>query len=298
MRLIRNSDGKRAPNVYKEKFLLNDLYKAATSCRPEDFARFHLNSLKGRIGCEFITINVLDTNAMDRPEGQMESVVAGVDTACIKNYANHLQHDYFTPKLFRYPGTAGFADAQRPMDEWFEQNIYKLHCNLFSFYWIAGLTYRCAYRRRARIGINYINPKEKPFSSPLTLSEFDIEYLSFPFFLGWLYQFRDIDADELNYRLSYLIDLPPGQFLAIRSLMWQPLMNSQKISDALGLSLKAFHRRLECVIERLQSSRYNHFRPPLPDLDGVPKERVLIDAFGIMSCGAGAPEGGIPLRRI
>jgi len=160
MHSILSRDGKRAPHIYKEQFLLNDLYRAATSCSPKDFACFHLKSLKNHIGCEFLTVNVLDISVIGQPDSLIASAIANVDKACITSYANHLQHDCFTPTLFMYPGSTVFADAQRPMDEWFEQNIYKLHCNLFSFYWTAVITYQCAYRQRLRLAFYYINPKK------------------------------------------------------------------------------------------------------------------------------------------
>lgn len=175
--------------LYSREFLLAELYNSARLMSRNEYAHFQLGAINKYVkmlASDFLTVNILHMNSKGFPDGEIVSVVANHPNSVIGNYQKNLSYDLFTPLTFQHPGSALFVEAVRPMNEWECSDIYKKHCTPYGQYWVVGLSYLFPHKKKTYLAFDYMRAQgEKGYSDKLT-EEF-IEYISYPFYLGWLY---------------------------------------------------------------------------------------------------------------
>ncbi|MEP4292187.1 MAG: hypothetical protein ABJ358_09745 [Rhizobiaceae bacterium] len=260
----------------------------------QEFAKFHadsLNQMSPRLNFDALTINLARHNQKGLPDGEIVSAVANTPRSVIANYGRHIHLDEFTPLTFLQPGSAVFVDAVTSMENWASSAIYKIVCSPYDFHWVLGVSYVYPFHTKSVVAIDYMCCKENAFANDL--EEFEVEYLTFPYFLGWLFQFGAIDAQTLRLWLSHIANMPPARFRVVRGLAERKAFNARSFSKAIGCSQKTVYRHLEIAFEELVC-RNNE----LASLDGT-SNRILAlsNAYRFFEFGTASVSRTLPLRR-
>ena len=243
----------RASPVYSSHFLLDDLYRAATKMNRDEYVCFHADMLKKhseKLRFDALTVNILHVDRNGFPDGGITSAVAHVAKSVIGSYEKHLALDAFTPLTFSQTGTALFIETVKPIDYWLDSPVYKHHCSPYDFHWVIGVSYKYPHQKTAFVAFDYM--KAKGAAHSLALTEFDIEYLSYPFYLGWLYQYGAICNETLYHWLNLLADTPPARFRVLRGLAEPGVFHAGMFARNIGSSKKSVYRHLEHAFEELR----------------------------------------------
>lgn len=288
--------------IYSQSFLLNDLFKAASLMKRKhnDFAEFQLksiNQLALNFKPEFLTINILQLNKKMMLDGDIVSSVANHPSSVISSYQRHILGDHFTPNTILNPGVALYIDAIKPMDYWVETPIYKNHCTPYSQYWVIGLSYRHPQSQSAFIAFDYMRPEGQPFSYKLT--EEYIEYISFPFYLAWLYLHDAICENTLKEQLTLCAETPEIGFHVLRSIVGECIAQPGLLSKYLQRSEGTIRRQIENLYLKLPSE-YKKSQQMYINSNGkrAMANRVLVlsQAYRYLSFGEGKIERPLPRR--
>ncbi|MEP1265063.1 MAG: helix-turn-helix domain-containing protein [Rhizobiaceae bacterium] len=267
---------------------------AAIAMPHQEFAKFQadsLNQMSKRLNFDALTVNLVRLNQHGIPDGDIVSAVAYTPISTISNYQRHLHLDEFTPFTFMQPGSAVFVDAVKPMDYWENSTGYRVHCTPYDFHWVLGISYAFPFHASAVVAIDYMRAKSRNF--PNDLEEFEVEYLSFPYYLGWLLQFGAIDQHILRFWLALLADMPPSRFRVVRGFAERKAVNAKTLARSMGCSKKTIYRHLEHAFDELLL-RDNR----LTDLIGSPNRILaLSQAYRFFEFGSAAVERVLPVRR-
>ncbi len=283
----------RASAVYSNHFLLDDLYRAAVTMNRDEYVGFHANSLNQtakKLSFDALTVNILHVDENGFPDGEITSAVANVAKSVIGNYEKHITLDEFTPLTFSQTGTALFIEAVKPIDYWLDSPVYKLHCSPYDFHWVIGVSYRYPHQKTTFVAFDYMKAKGVAHAAELT--EFDVEYLSYPFYLGWLYQYGAICDQTLLHWLKLLSGTPPARFRVLRGLAEPGIFHAGEFAKNIGSSTKAIYRHLEHAFEELRV-RDND----IPEFDcNANRLLALSKAYRFFEFGAASSQSDLPVR--
>jgi hypothetical protein len=246
------SDVVKPSIVYTQEFLSKHLFHAATTMSRHEFARFQVDKIgeiEPKLRSDFLTVNILHLNNKNLPDGEIVSAVAYNSLNVIDSYQRALEHDDFTPITMVNPGTALFTTAIREMDDWLERPIFTQHCTPYDHHWVIGVSYEFPHKKPTYIAFDYIRAIGADYD--LGLSEEDVEYLSYPFYLGWLYIYGAIGAEEFRAWLSLCAGMTRARFLVLRALAGEGVFKASKIAEALNLKPKSITRHIEMAHDNL-----------------------------------------------
>jgi hypothetical protein len=284
----------KASVIYNSGFLLEDLYRAAIRRDRSAFVEFQLNALNQnecRLNAEFLTVNILRLNEKCLLDGELTSAVANLDESVVDSYQKALFHDDFTPNTLFNPGVAVFNTAYRHMDDWIDHPIYTNHCNAFAHHWVLGVSYRYPNQKPSFVAFDYIREKGNPFADDLT--EEYAEYLSYPFYLGWLHIFGAICEDYLKDWLTLCAGISPARFRILRALAGQGIGKSSILATALHVKPGTIESHLNLAYENLLC-----IRPELENFSGNADRRLLLArAYRFFEYGSGNIDRPLPRRR-
>jgi len=283
-----------ASRLYSEKFLLNSLYRAAICKNADDFVRFQVDQINQNIPkfqSDFLTVNILHLNKKFMLDGEITSAVAHNSQNTINSYQRSLIHDEFTPISFLNAGTAMFNTAFRPMDDWIDQPIYRLHCTPYDHHWVLAVSYRFPHHKTTFIAFHYMRAKGTGFSEEL--SEEFVEYISYPFYLAWLHIYGAICADTLYEWLSLCAGMTEPRFHVVRAIAGQGLSNTQILAKNFGVSRSGIDKHITNSNEILLSQQ-----PELQLSGSHNNNRTLAigKAYLFFQFGAGAVLRNLPRR--
>jgi hypothetical protein len=148
-------------------------------------------------------------------------------------------------------GTALYIEATNPIEFWEDTKIYRAHCTPVGFHWVLGVSYRFSMFKPTFLAFDYMRGKGTPFSPKLR--EEYVEYISYPFFLGWLYIYEAICKERLFEWLDLISNITEARFLVLRAMGGQCLTKASDLGNALGVSEKTVRRHVEITFEELPS---------------------------------------------
>lgn len=285
----------RISPIYRSEFLLKDLVKRASSRDGDAFLNFQGNSLLQIMGndlFDFMAVNTFYLRQNGTLDGGLTSSVFNAPKAVVESYERNILHDTFTPTLFAKTGTAVFNSAVKSMEEWEDSPIYTEHCSIFDFGVVCEVAYTFPFHRLPRIVIFMSKAPGAQFSAHLT--EEEIEYIFFPFYLGWLRVFDLIDHETLDRWLQLLCGMSLARFRVLRSLFEPQPWNGKKRALELGVSDAAIYRHIEGAFEHLLT-----VDPELQN-DNVSANRLveLTKAYYFFSFAPGEIKRSMPRKRV
>ena len=118
----------RGETLFKRKFLLDELHRAATTMNRDQFVRFQMdmiNQLGRNFVSDFLTVNILHLNGDFMLDGEITSAVAYNSQNTIESYQKALIHDDFTPITFLHSGSALFNTSILVMKLVLQENVYQ-----------------------------------------------------------------------------------------------------------------------------------------------------------------------------
>lgn len=279
--------------IYQSKFLLGDLLPAVLTMDRNDFAEFQLNEINKlcpQFQSDFLTVNILHLNAKFLLDGEISSAVARTPSETITSYEKVLLHDSFTPLTFLNSGTALFNDAVREIDDWIDRPIYTEHCTPFDHHWVLGVSYSYPHHKKTFVAFDFIRAKGRPY--PVTLREEYVEYISYPFYLGWLYLYGAICGETLREWLMLCSGMSEARFLVIRGIAGQGLTRANELSSALGVKPRTIHRHVEMTFENVLS-----LEPEKQVFEGnADRVATIARAYRFMQLGSGKAQRELPRR--
>jgi len=283
----------RKEQIYSSDFLLNHICLAAEKLDRNDYAKFQVdsvNQLARDFKSDFLTVNILHLNEKLLLDGKITSAIAYASKNTIENYQKILIEDSFTPVTFLNPGTAIFNNSLKAMDEWIDLPIYKEHCTPFDHYWVIGISYQFPHHKTTFVAFDYMRAKGKPYNK--LLSEEYIEYISYPFYLGWLRIYGAICSETLREWLSLCIGITQPRFFVLRAIAGQGETRAVKLAEALGVQPKAIYRHVENTFESILS-----LRPEQYEYDGnADRISSILRSYRFLQFGSGALSRGLPRR--
>jgi DNA-binding transcriptional ArsR family regulator len=280
-------------NLYRREFLLGDLLAAARKQNKNQFVEFQ--GLKSIELCrsplfDFLAVNILRLKPDGMLDGGMVSAVHNVSPLVISNYEKNLILDDFTPLLFERLGSALFNDAVRPMEDWIDRPIYTNHCSIFDYYRVCEVAYSYPFHSNPKIVMFISTDNNRNF--PAGLDENLVEYIFFPFYLGWLHVYRLIDAETLQHWLSLLAGMTLPRFRLLRSLFEPCTLSTKQLAESLELSPSAINRHLESSMENLMS-----ISPYLQEKDGnINRLAELLKAYRFFEFAPSSIKRTLPKR--
>ena len=279
--------------LYKKPFLVEELFRAIIKLDRTGYAKYHaatLNEFSKSLTFDALTVNILHLNQKGLPDGKIVSSVANVSKSVIPNYQRHLALDEFTPQTFFEPGSALFIEATNPIDYWVDTPIYRQHCTPYDFHWVIGVSYCFPHQKRTFVVFDYMRAQEQNYGPELT--EFEVEYLSFPFYLGWLYQYGAICPDTLFDWLTLIADMPPARFRVLRAFFDACNFSASQFSGQTNITKKTVYRHVEQAFDELIIKK-----PQLQGIDGNANRLLsLTRAYSFLSFGASANNRDLPVR--
>lgn len=251
-------------NIYRSEFLLGDLIAATKKQDKDSFVSFQgqksLELTRSPL-FDFLAVNILRLKPDGSLDGELLGAVYNVSPLVIKSYEKNLYLDDFTPQLFGSLGSAVFNESVRPMDDWLDRPIYRSHCNFFDYHRVCEVAYSYPFHVNPKIVMFISVDKNRQF--PTDLSEEIVEYIFFPFYLGWLHVYRLIDVHTLRHWLSLLVGMTLPRFRIIRALFEPCTLSTKQMANDLDLSTSAVNRHLENAMENLM-----RISPHLQEKDG------------------------------
>lgn len=284
-----------AEQIYQSRFLLNDLLPAALKMDRNDYAEFQLNEINKlcpQFQSDFLTVNILHLNAKFLLDGEITSAVARTPLDTITSYEKVLLHDSFTPLTFLNSGTAFFNDAVREIDDWIDQPIYTEHCTPFDHHWVLGVSYRYPHHKKTFVAFDYMRAKGEPYFSDLR--EEYVEYISYPFYLGWLHLYGAICSDTLRDWLVLCAGMSKARFLVIRGIAGEGITRAPDLSSALGLKSRTIHRHVEMTFDNILS-----VEPEKQIFEGnADRVATIARAYRFMQFGSGSARRQLPRKLV
>lgn len=285
--------------LYNKEFLLGDLYSAATTMNPREYARFHFDSLNKyakHFESDFLTVNILHLNKKQQLDGNIVSAVVNQPDSIIDNYQRNLAEDNFTPKTFIHSGTALFVEAENTMDYWYDSTIYKKHCTIYDQYWVLGISYPFPHKKTTFLAIDYMRAKGDGFLA--CLKESYIEYITYPFYLGWLHIHDEaICKETLHDWLTLVTEMTETRFHLLRSMAGHGVTNSKTLSKTFGVTPKTIDKNIANAFDALSVKFHEHSKNKvvIPNRNNDQRS-MLVHAYRFMEFGKGDMERILPKR--
>ena len=240
--------------VYNKHFLSEDLYRASISLKSHQFADFHLTSLN-RLGKGFCAESMTATVFED--DGDFCSSVSKNSPRIAESYEAVAHLDDYTPVALMNSGVALYSEAHKTIDEWQDTALWKRHLSIFDCHRMVQVCYDFPFKKNTHISFVYLNPMERRFS--INLSEEAVEYMSYPFFLGWLHVHNVICDQTLRAWLELLEGMTLPRFRLLRAIAGEGISNSSAISVGMGVTKGTVYRHIENSFENLLRIQHGLF---------------------------------------
>lgn len=283
----------RINTLFSKEYLLNELYPAAISLPSEQYVYFHadeINKAKVKLSYDFLTVNILHLSSKMLPEGEITSHVAYASKKSIITYEKNLVSDTFTPLTMLVPGTALFNEAIKSIEEWEETEIYQTHCIPQEFHWVAAISYQFPHHKKTILTFHYLKAKGDSFH--WSVNEEMLECFTFPFYLGWLYQYGAICNETLKVWLMRLVDMTPERFRILRALQELDMGTARNLSENLCISQSTVYKHLEIAFDNLRTIEQNLVLSP----GSSNRMLSLANAYHFMKFGAASSKRFLPRR--
>lgn len=293
--LARGEVSVRINTLFSKQYLLNELYPAVVSLSKKQYVYFHadaINKAKDKLCFDFLTVNILHLNSKMLPEGEITSQVAYASNKSIITYEKNLISDTFTPLTMLTPGAAIFIDAIKPIEEWEETDIYQTHCIPQEFHWVVAISYQYPHHKKTVITFHYLKAKGTPFH--WSVSEEMLEYFTFPFYLGWLYQYGAICDETLKIWFMRIVNLTPERFKILRALTESNMGSARHLSENLCVSQSTVYKHLENTFDNLRTVEQDI----IPFSGNTNRMLSLANAYHFMRFGAASSKRALPRRSI
>ena len=238
-------------SIFHPDFLLETLYSAALDMDLREFVHFHVDSINSRV--KGLDIDMLAMSVCEMQDGKLTdhslagAVAYGSHTA-LTHWKDMSDHDDLTPVLLCHPGTAMFASSIG-VEAWKAHPMYDKHCKPFGIEETASIVYRCPLSRRNVLMLVYCWSGLQ--RCPSALSEEVVEYISFPFYLGYLHIVGAICNETLYDWLHRCAKMSMPRFLVLRSMAGQGVSRASDLAEALGVSVASIQRHTENAHETL-----------------------------------------------
>ena len=280
-------------HIFSKDYLLKELYPAVLSLPRKQYVYFHADAMNREIASlsfDFLTANILHLDKRCFPEGEIISEVAYAHESSKKTYEKNLIKDDFTPLTLLTPGSALFAEAIKPMDVWIDTPIWHSHCVEQDFHWVIAISYKYPHRKKTVITFHYVKSKGAPFH--ISITEELIEYFSFPFFLGWLFQYGAICHETLKEWLTLMIGVSPERFRILRALADPGMASARTLAENLFVSSSTVYKHLENSFDTLLT-----LEPGRQQFNGNANRILsLAKAYSFMDFGAASCRRILPKR--
>lgn len=228
--------------TYSQQFLFGELLPAARSDADDAFAKFHLESsrtLCPRLDADKIAVNILSLNAQSIPDGEIKSATHNCGKTVVSSYARSVQYDHFTPQTFANVGNALWHTDVQSMDAWLEDEIYREHCTPCDLFRVIGVSYLVPFHKTSFIAFDYMTAFGHHFDDALTKEE--VEYISLPYFLAWLYWHGRADEATFIEWLKRLVGMTPTRLAILRELVNAPIFTAAGAAQRFGVSVQAIN---------------------------------------------------------
>lgn len=284
----------RVSPLYRSQFLLNELLPLAAKQDKNAFVDFQAKVLTDRVKDPFfehIAVNVLKCAGGVLVPDEYESAVWGISPRIIDNYERCFIYDEYTPRLFTEPGSAVFNEAVMPLSAWRDTSIYTEHRIKFGYESVCEIAYNFHFGLvNPKIVFFFARPRGYPF--PISLTEEMMEYVCFPFVIGWLLVYRQIDVAHAQAWLARLVGLSQTKFEIVRGLFQSDLPMASCAAEKLGIAPKAVHRHFDQLAQSLYKSGDDEW------LTHTRKRQLrLMQTFDFMKFGASRHQRALPQRQ-
>lgn len=245
--------------IYRKEFLLGELYRAAVRCpTPQSFADFHAQAL-GRIvpefHCDLITTNLYRVEGAFKPDPNVVSYAAHVsdglgDLTMSRIHDPYMKwgmHDTFSTQAVPAFGSAFFTEAVG-LRQWENSVISIEHCQPLRINAVFTISYGVPFHRTAILTFYGMLGGNRQF--PVDLIEADLEYLWYPFYLGWLHRYERICADTLKEWLESLVDMTLPRFELVRALAGDPEFSVAAVAAQRGVAPNTVYKQIEGAFKR------------------------------------------------
>lgn len=225
------------PSGFFNECFLAEVYSNALSMSDKEYVKFQAGKTK-----EFLPSLPLDTLAVNtlrlKPSQALDtalvSSVWGSPDSMIRSYERHILTDDFTPSTFLSRGNATHLESFRSKDDWSEIAVYAKHCLVYGLPNIISLAFGIPQSRSEFVSFTF-SAAEGSF--PGKDDKLDaLEYVTIPFYLGWLFQRNRIDEEYLKEYLWALKGVSLSQLKTIRIKVKNPCFKPEKIAEILHLS--------------------------------------------------------------
>lgn len=238
--------------IYRADFLMGELHPAALQMNWQDFIHFQTDTINNLAkGFDIDSIKVAAA-PIGRNKGlghELSGAVSYGDLGLLENYRDHLDFDDLSPLVIQSPGSALFGEALMSSQDWRNHPLHLSHCLPFGITAGIALGYHFPLFRRSAMIMLYFRHRDPVF--PPSLTEEYVEYISFPFYLCWLYKMRSICQDTLKEWLGSCADMSQARFLVLRAMAGQGIAKASDLAEGLGLSVGTIRRHTENAYEAL-----------------------------------------------
>lgn len=287
-------------SIYHPDFLLNSIYPAALQMDLNEFVHFQADSLNERIngiGIDTLKISLCEARHGKVTDHSLAGAVAYGSHNSLLHWKQLREHDDLTPALLQYPGAALFTSSM-PVEVWRAHPMYQLHCQIYGVEEVAAIGYRFPLSRKNVLIMMYC--WENAQNCPPALSEEMVEYISFPFYLGFLYIVGAICDETLHDWLGRCAKITLPRYKVLRSMAGQGISRASDLAEALGVSVASIRRHTENAHEALLQrqmdvSAYDSGRSDGSD-GNANRVIALARHYHFFSYGAGQIRRSLPRR--
>ena len=92
-------------------------------------------------------------------------------------------------------------------------------------------------------------------------NRWELEYISLPFLIGWLYRMELVDADTFDLWLSALTDLTPMQVFLIRDIVNVTSYKPEEAAAKFNISRRTVEAHIQTIVESKLQTAQGLFRP-------------------------------------
>lgn len=195
-----------------------------------------------------LAINCLKLKEDQLLDGYLDSVVWGAPDSIINSYLKNIESDDLNPLALVRQGEAIHSGLIRGIDEWFELPVINKHCWLYDINAVIAVSYGMPFKNQSFISFNFMGLVDELPSAESNFQQ--LEHVTLPFYLAWLYRKGILDADYLSNYLQALEGLSAAEVRVLRAL-WKPQgLNIQRLSYTLNIQPSTVNKHIEQIIKK------------------------------------------------
>lgn len=188
----------------------------------------------------------------------------------IENYWSVEEFDAMAPIVYNNPGHLIAHDDILSENEWRGHPFFLRHLKQFGIYGALMINARLPGRELSHITLEYLaNEGNKTFKA---LDRMQLESLTLPFVLAWLYRFGAIDRPVLKRTFELMADLTSTELTFLRKFVTCPHLDLAAQAQDLGVSPAAYKQSLYLLRDEL------HLRFSSPDVASLRPSLRQMDA--------------------